>query len=210
LGRQFDASSISILIADDEPMFRLGLRLMLEREGFRVVADCVDGMEAVNMSEEMREDVAILDRFMPIVNGIDAARAIHRVSPQTRIILLSQYDDPTISVDKLSEWIAGGVHKIHAPEVLVEAIRQVASGALYWPGPHLLAAQRTKAPLSNRERQVLRLLVQGLSMKEIACSLALSVKTIEGHRSGLTTKLEIRDIPGLVRYAMRCGIIPEP
>jgi two-component system response regulator NreC len=183
---------------------------MLEREGFAVVGDCADGLDAVRVSEEMHEDIAILDRYMPVLSGIDAARAIHRVSPQTRSILLSQYFDPTSSVDKLSPSIAGGVHKGQAPEVLIEAIRDVARGACYWPGPHLLVGRRTKLPLSSRERQVLRLLVQGLSMKEIAATLDLSVKTIEGHRSSLTTKLEIRDIPGLVRYAVRCGIIAEP
>ena len=205
-----DRSSISVLIADDEAMFRFGLRLMLEREGFDLVADCVDGAEAVIQTEELHEAVAVLDRFMPTLNGIEAARAIHRVSPRTRIILLSQYDDPTASVDELSASIAGGVHKNQAPDALIEAILEVASGASYWPSPHLLAVRQRKPPLSVRERQVLRLLAEGLSMKEIAGILALSVKTIEGHRSGLTAKLEIRDIPSLVRYAVRCGIVPKP
>ena len=205
-----DPSGISVLIADDEAMFRCGLRLMLEREGFALVAECVNGAEAVTQTEELHEDVAVLDRFMPTLNGIEAARAIHRVSPRTRSILLSQYDDPMTSMGELSASIAGAIHKNQAPDVLIEAILQVANGASYWPGPHLLATRYRKPPLSIREQQVLQLLAEGLSMKEIAGALALSVKTIEGHRSSLTAKLEIRDIPGLVRYAVRCRIVPKP
>ena len=207
---QVDPRGVSILIADDEAMFRCGLRLMLERDGFDVVADCVDGVEAVTRSGELHEDVAILDRFMPVLNGVDAARAIHKVSPDTRIVLVSQYDDPMMSVGELSTTIAGGVHKNQASNVLIEAILEVANGACFWPRPHLFAIRNSKPPLSVREREVLRYLAEGLSMKEIAATLGLSVKTIEGHRSRLTTKLDIRDIPRLVRYAVRCGIVPKP
>lgn len=210
MGKPSSASHIRILIADDEAMFRSGLRLTLEREGFHVIAECADGMEAVAASEAMQEDIAILDLFMPNLNGIECARRISCVSPRTRCILISQYENPSTSVDKLMAAFAGAVHKGEAAEVLIEAIREVNRGARYWSRFHSSAGQRPQVPLSRREQQVLSLLVEGNSMTAIAAALGLSVKTVEGHRSSLTSKLQIRDIPGLVRHALLCGLITAP
>lgn len=207
---QSRASDISILIVDDEAMFRRGLRLMLEREGFHVAAACADGLEAVAASEELKEDVAIVDLFMPNLNGIECARRITCVSSRTRCILISQYESFTTSLDQLRAVFAGAVHKSQAAEVLIEAIREVNRGAGYWFPFHSSSGQRPQAQLSHRERQVLSLLAEGYSMKAIAASLGLSVKTVEGHRSSLTLKLQVRDIPGLVRHALLCGLITEP
>jgi DNA-binding NarL/FixJ family response regulator len=206
---------LRILLADDHPMFVQGLRGILERERLEVVGEAADGRAAVRVAEKVKPDVAVLDLAMPLLNGIDAAREIKAVSPDTVTILLTSYSEEQYVIDALRAGISGYLLKTRAAEDLVRAIREVSRGTLYLsPGvsrdvlrAHLDGATAPSDPLSAREREVLQLIAEGKSMKEIAALLCISVKTVETHRMRLTGKLEIHDTASLVRYAIRRGMI---
>ncbi len=206
-----------ILLADDHVMFRQALRWMLEREGFTAVAEASDGSEAVAMAIAERPDVAILDAVMPELNGIDAARAIRAEAPGTRVLILSMHGEQRYVLDALRAGANGYVLKNQDARVLEEAIREVARGNTYLSegaSKSVFAAEAPKHPgngnsLSARERQVLQLIAEGHATKEIASALGLSVKTAESHRGRVMAKLGIHDVAGLVRYAIRHGMI-EP
>ncbi|HEV8119825.1 MAG TPA: response regulator transcription factor [Candidatus Polarisedimenticolia bacterium] len=206
---------LRVLLADDHPMFVQGLRGILEREKLEVVGEAADGRAAVRVAEKVHPDVAVLDLAMPLLNGIDAAREIKSVSPDTVTILLTSYSEEQYVIDALRAGISGYLLKTRAAEDLVRAIREVSRGSLYLsPGvsrdvlrAHLDGATAPSDPLSAREREVLQLIAEGKSMKEIAALLCISVKTVETHRMRLTGKLEIHDTASLVRYAIRRGMI---
>ncbi len=204
-----------ILIADDHPMFMQGLRGILERERFDVVAEAADGRKAVQLAEKHAPDVAILDLAMPLLNGLDAAREIGKVSPGTRTILLTSYSEEQYVLDALRAGVTGYILKTKATADLVQAIREVSRGTLYIsPGvsqeavrAYLSDDQLRSDPLSPREREVLQLIAEGKTMKEVGVILSVSVKTAETHRMRIMGKLEIRETAGLVRYAIRHGMI---
>lgn len=204
-----------ILIADDHPMFMHGLRGILERERFDVVAEAADGRKAVQLAEKHAPDVAILDLAMPLLNGLDAAREIGKVSPGTRTILLTSYSEEQYVLDALRAGVTGYILKTKATADLVQAIREVSRGTLYIsPGvsqeavrAYLSDDQLRSDPLSPREREVLQLIAEGKTMKEVGVILSVSVKTAETHRMRIMGKLEIRETAGLVRYAIRHGMI---
>lgn len=204
-----------ILMADDHQIFRQGLRGLLERDGLQVVGEAADGRQAVRLARELSPDVAVLDLGMPLLNGVEAAREILRQLPQTRVILLTMYQEDAYVLEALRAGIRGYVLKAQAAADLVNAIHQVMQGAMYL-SPGISAAvvnayvTRSEAPLdplTSRERQVLQLVAEGKSTKEIARVLGLSVKTAESHRSRLMRKLDIHETAGLVRYAIRRGVI---
>jgi two-component system response regulator NreC len=204
-----------ILLADDHPMFRQGLKALLEREGYEVVAEATDGLEAVRRAHESNPDVAVLDLGMPMLNGIDAARDIHKRSPDTRAVLLTMYEEDAYVLEALRAGIRGYVLKAQAAADLVNAIREVLRGAIYLsPGisEAVVNAYKTKSdlppdPLTDRERQVLQLVAEGKTTKEIAGILGLSVRTADSHRTRIMQKLEIHETASLVRYAIRRGFI---
>ena len=206
---------LRILLADDHPMFIQGLRGILERERFEVVAEAADGREAVRLAKKTRPDVAILDLAMPLLNGVDAAREIEKVAPGTRTILLTSYLEEQYVVDALKAGVSGYILKTKAAADLVQAIREVSRGATYLsPGVSREAVQAYVSgdeslirPLSAREREVLQLIAEGKTMKEIGAILGVSVKTAETHRMRIMAKLSIRETAGLVRYAIRRGMI---
>ena len=206
---------LRVLLADDHPMFMQGLKGILERERLEVVAEAADGRTAVRLAEKHRPDVAVLDLAMPLLNGIDAAREIKLVSPSTGTLLLTSYSEEQYVIDALRAGVSGYLLKTRAAEDLVQAIREVSRGTLYLsPGvsrevlqAHLNGEAVPADPLSTREREVLQLIAEGKSMKEIATLLTISVKTVETHRMRLTGKLEIHDTANLVRYAIRRGMI---
>jgi len=205
--------SIRVLLADDHAIVRQALRLLLEREGFDVVAEASDGHEAVAHSRELRPDVAILDRLMPILGGLEAAREIRQVSPRTRTILLTSRTDDGGVLWALDAGVRGCVLKSHDAGDLIAAVREVAQGGTYLsPGVSTAVVNGylsgTKIPgdgLTPRERQVLQLIAEGKRTREIGEILHVSVKTAESHRSRIMSKLQIRDTAGLVRYAIRQG-----
>ena len=207
--------SLTILLADDHNIVRQGIRAILERESFEVVAEATDGRDAVAQAEKKRPDVAILDIAMPLLNGVDAAREIMRASPGTRTILLTIHEENQYVVEALRAGVTGYIVKTKAAEDLVKAIREVSRGAVYLsPGisreavmSYLEGEDADGDRLSPREREVLQLVAEGKTTKEVATVLGISVKTAESHRTRIMEKLDIHETATLVRYAIRRGVI---
>ena len=206
---------IQVLLADDHQIVRQGLRAMLEHEGFKVVGEAADGREAVQLAETTHPDVAILDLAMPALNGLDAAREMLRASNRIKAILLTMHTDDPYVLEALRAGISGYVLKTQATLDLVQAIREVTRGAIYLsPGVSktVVEAYRNKSelphdPLSPREREVLQLVAEGKTTKEVAALLGVSVKTAESHRTHIMQKLDTSNTAGVVRYAIRQGLI---
>ena len=205
---------LRILLADDHHVVRQALRALLERHGFEIVAEASDGRAAAEMVATLRPDVAVLDVAMPVLGGVDASAAIARVTPGTRVILLTALSDAQFVAAALQAGVRGFVAKVQDIEELVHAIWEVSGGGLYVSpeaSQAVLDAVSASHPaagrLSERERQVLKLVAEGKSTKQIAQVLEISVKTAEFHRGRVMEKLNIHDTAGLVRYAIREGLI---
>lgn len=207
--------SIRVLLADDHSIVRQGLKALLDKEGLDVVGEAADGQQAVKMVREHKPDVAVLDLSMPLLNGLDAAREILKMSPRTKPMLLTMHTEDHYVLEALRAGVRGYVMKNHSREDLVRAIVQVARGEVYLsPGisevvvqAYLNKTDYSSDPLSGRERQVLQLVAEGNTTKKVASLLGLSVKTAESHRTRIMEKLGIHETAGLVRYAIRRGII---
>ncbi len=207
--------TINVLVADDHQLVRQGLKSLLEREGFKVVGEASNGQEALRMAETLHPEVAVLDLAMPILNGIDTAREIQRVSGKTKTILLSMHTESRYILESLRAGAKGFVMKTHAADDLIRAIREAARGGTYLSpevSDAVVQAYQNKAevppdPLSPRERQVLQLIAEGKTTKEVASSLDISVKTAETYRTRIMEKLDIHETASLVRYAVRRGIV---
>ena len=203
----------SVLLADDHPIVRQGLHALLEREGLDVVGEAADGHEAVNLARQHQPDLAVIDLVMPRLNGLGAALQIQRESPRTKSILLTMHTERQCVLEAMRNGLRGYVIKTQAAEDLVQAIRDVGRGTVYLsPGisgtlveAYLSKTELPEDPLTPREREVLQLVAEGRTTKEIALMLNLSVKTAETHRTRTMRKLGIHDTAGLVRYAIRRG-----
>jgi DNA-binding NarL/FixJ family response regulator len=204
-----------ILLADDHVIVRQGFRALLEREGLEVVAEAADGHDAVRLAGDLQPDVAVLDFAMPLLNGLDAAKEIRRRSPGTRLILLTVHTEDHYVLEAMHAGVHGYVVKTQAASDLVQAIREVRGNALYL-SPTISRAvveasfDKANPPgdmLSPRERQVLQLVAEGKTTKEIAAVLGVSIKTADSHRARIMRKLDIHDTAGLVRFAIRRGLI---
>jgi two-component system response regulator NreC len=206
---------IRIVLADDHVLVRQGLKSLLEREGFQVVAEASDGQEALSHVESLQPDIVVMDISMPTLNGLNAAHTMSRSSPKTKTILLTQHDDGQYIREALEAGVKGYVLKSQVASDLLLAIRQVSRGQVYLsPGVSsaVMEAYRSKSensrsPLTLRERQVLQLIAEGKSTKDIASLLGVRVKTAESHRTRLMQKLDIHETASLVRYAVRQGIV---
>ena len=204
-----------VLIADDHQIVRQGLRALLEKAGHMVVAEASNGREAVELAGTHQIDIAVLDMIMPILNGVDSARELIRVAPQTRTILLTMHADRPYVVEALRAGAKGYVLKTQAAEDLVRAIDEVSRGAVYISPAVAVSLvdavlDKDDSPtqsLTARERQILQLIAESKSTKEIARLLNISYKTAESHRSRLMKKLDIHETAGLVRYAIRRGLL---
>jgi DNA-binding NarL/FixJ family response regulator len=210
-----------VVLADDHAVMRQGLRALLERHDFAVVAEAADGPAAVAAARELRPDVAVLDVAMPGLSGVEAAREIARAAPATRVILLTALPGGDFVGPALRAGVRGFVMKLQGIEELVRAIREVLAGGMYVsPGfsSAVLAAVRAHGgppgppgppgpALSAREREVVRLVAEGHSTKQIAARLGISAKTVEFHRGRAMRKLALHDTAGLVRFAIREGLI---
>jgi len=204
-----------VLLADDHVVVREGLKAVLGQEGFEVVGEASDGRAAVKACENLRPEVAILDIGMPLLNGIDAARDILRLSPGTKVILLTMYNQECYVLAGLRAGVSGYVLKSGAASNLVQAIDAVLAGEIYMsPGvsravvqAYLSNARIPADPLSPREREVLQLIAEGMNMKEIGGLLGISERTAETHRARIMGKLNIRELAGLVRYAIAHHLI---
>lgn len=204
-----------VLLADDHTVVRDGLKGVLLREGFEIVAEASNGREAVDMAREFQPDVALIDVAMPLLNGIDAARAIHTHCPRTRTILLTMHKETNYVLEALRAGVKGYVLKTQAASDLVNAIRSTLEGAVYLsPGisDGVVEAALNKDsvaldPLTQRERQVLQLIAEGKTNKEVSQELGMSVKTVDTHRRNLMAKLNIHETASLVRHAIKIGLI---
>lgn len=207
--------SLHILLADDHLIVRQGLKVLLEREGFTVIGEASDGREAVRLAQELCPDIALLDLTMPLLNGIDAGRAMLQASPKTKIVLLTMHTEDHYVLEALRAGIKGYVLKTKAAEELIQAIQEVSRGKLYLtPGvseavvqAYLAKTDLPPEPLSPREREVLQLIAEGKTTKEVAVVLGISVKTAESHRTRIMEKLDIHQTASLVRYAIRRGLV---
>jgi len=207
--------TIRVVLADDHQLVRQSLKALLEREGFQVAGEASDGREALRLVPNVGPDVAILDISMPILNGLDAARELKKSSPKTKTILLTQHDEDQYVTEALRAGVRGYVLKNQAATDLVHAIQQVCRGEIYLSpsiSRTVVEAFLSKTalptdPLTSRERQILQLIGEGKSSREIAALLGISIKTAESHRTRLMRKLDIHELASLVRYAIRRGLV---
>lgn len=209
--------AIKILIADDHGVVAEGLKHLIEAQpDMQVVGTVGDGREAVRLAREAQPDVVLMDLSMPELNGADATRAILERDPRCRVIVLSMYAEREYVRRALKAGALGYVVKRSAAKEVVEAIRAVYAGQRYL-SPKVADVviddytaedkQDPLARLSAREREVLQLLAEGRTGAEIAARLALSQKTVETYRARLVEKLGIRDVAGLVKFAIQRGIV---
>jgi DNA-binding NarL/FixJ family response regulator len=206
---------IRVILADDHVLVRQGIRSLLEREKFQIVGEASDGQELTRMAEAQHADIAVIDINMPTLNGIDAARALGRSCPKTKTILLTQHDDEQYIHEALEAGARGYVLKSQVANDLIHAIQQVSRGGFYLsPGvsravveAYRFRSDRASDPLSDRERQVLQLIAEGKSTRDVSSLLGISLKTAESHRSRLMQKLDIHETASLVRYAVRRGLV---
>jgi DNA-binding NarL/FixJ family response regulator len=211
--------TIRILLADDHRVMRQGLKSLLEEEpDFEVVAAAGDGRTAVELAEKWRPDVALLDISMPDLNGVEAARRITEVSPRTYVVALSMHSDRQHVTNMLEAGASGYVLKDCEFGELAAAVRVVAEGEVYLTprvsnvvletyvrGRHTQEAPQLPQ-LTPREREVLQLIAEGHTTKEIAGVLGVSVKTIETHRANTMRKLDVRSVAELTKAAIREGL----
>ena len=209
---------MKVLLADDHAMMRDGLRAVLERAGVQVVAEARDGHEAIAEASRARPDVVVIDISMPRLNGIDATRRLTTEMPGIKVIALSMNSDRRYVIAMLEAGAKGYLMKSAASEELLLALAAVSAGETYLSpavaGGVVERALRAgspeteapKNPLSAREREVLQLIAEGKSSKEIANALGIAVPTVETHRRQIMTKLNLRTIAELTKYAIREGL----
>lgn len=206
---------IRVLLADDHVLVRQGLRSLLEREGLQVVGEASDGQEVLRHLEALQPDIAVMDITMPILNGLNTAREVAQSFPKVKTILLTQHDEDQYVAEALQAGVKGYVLKSQIASDLLQAIQQVTRGQVYLsPGVSraVMQAYRSKSEkprdhLTLRESQVLQLIAEGKSTKDVASLLGISVKTAESHRTRLMQKLDIHETASLVLYAVRHGIV---
>jgi two-component system, NarL family, response regulator NreC len=212
----------TIVLADDHELVRESIASMLQEvPDFKIIGQCSNGRQLLELVKRSPPQVAIIDVSMPELNGIDAARQIREISPATRIIALSMFIDEAYIRDMISAGVSGYIAKSGATKDLVEAIRKGSRGKVYFSSEIAEAAERIRSPivrpggeplsaerqLSRREREILQLIGEGRSSKEIAGLLNISETTVKTHRNHLMEKLNVRDIAGLTRSAIRLKLV---
>jgi len=212
---------IRILLADDHPVVRDGLRALLEREAdMAIVAEAADGREAVRLSEEQAPDVVVMDVGMPVMNGMEATRRIVAATPRTAVVILSMHQDESYLLGSLNAGAKGYLLKDSMRKEVIEAIRAVSQGRSYLTRKVSAILQEdyvselrrrgledSYALLTDREREILQLIAEGRTNKEVANHLNISLTTVETHRTHILQKLDLHSVPELILYAVRKGII---
>jgi two-component system, NarL family, response regulator NreC len=205
--------TVRVVLADDHTIVRQGLRALLTlEEEIEIAGEAGDGREAVEVCRQTKPDVAVMDVGMPGLNGVDATRLVIEASPRTRVLILSMHACEEHIRPALKAGASGYVLKGAGMSDLVAAIRAVAGGdAFFSPAVARILLRDVQADsgpeLTGREREVLQLVGEGKSSPEIARILHLSVKTVDGHRARIMARLNIHDVAGLVRYAVRIGLV---
>lgn len=210
---------IRVLLADDHGMVRAGIRLLLEKlPDIEVVAEASDGREAIRLVEKHQPNILLTDIAMPLLSGLEVTRHLANTFPQVRVIILSMYSDEEHVYLGLRAGAAGYLLKGAAREELTLAIRAVAHGEIYLSPPVSKISIREYSgrvnaepcplrKLSPRQEQVLQLIAEGKTTKQIALELNINVKTVETHRMQLMDRLGIHDVAGLVRFAIKVGLV---
>ena len=212
---------IRILLADDHQLMRSGIRLMLEREpDLSVLGEASDGREAVLLAKTLKPEVAVMDIGMPNLNGIEAAHQMTQENPALAIVIVSMHSDESYVLRALKAGARGYLLKDSAEADLIKAVHVVSAGKSFFSpavskvllDDYVRKLKRTGTEdaydlLTPREREILQLIAEGKSNKDIANLLNLSVYTVESHRSNLMEKLNLRGLPELILYAVRRGII---
>jgi two-component system response regulator NreC len=212
---------VRIMIADDHPLVRSGLRALLERDGeFQVIAEAADGYEAIDLAVLHKPDVILLDVGMPRLSGPDAAQSISQKLPAARIVMLSMHSDEAYVLRALKAGARGYLLKASPEADVIAAIRAVASGNAYFSPSitkllveeYVIEARRRGIEdsydlLSTREKEILQLLASGKTNREIAELLFISVATVETHRNNVFQKLHLHNLAELILYAVRKGLI---
>ena len=208
-----------VLIADDHLVVRAGIRALIESiDGVTVVGEANDGREAVELVATLRPEIALLDISMPGLNGIEAATRLREQSPATRVIILSMHANDVYVRLALKAGAAGYVLKSATAAELQAALQAVAQGEVYLSPAvskqvvkgFVDATASAESPLevlTTRQREILQLIAEGRTTKEVAFTLSISAKTVETHRAQIMERLQIHDVPGLVRFAIRTGLI---
>ncbi len=210
--------AIRVLLADDHALFRAGLRALLQSlDGVEVVAEAGNGHEAIQLVERERPGLVLMDIAIPELTGLEATARIIKAWPQVRVVILSMHANEEYVRQALRAGAKGYLLKGAEPSELELALKAVMRGDTYLTASvsktmvddylRQDAAAAKGGVLSPRQREVLKLIAEGRSTKEIAGSLDLSVKTVEGHRAELMRRLEIHEVAGLVRYAIRIGLV---
>lgn len=207
-----------ILLVDDHALVRAGIRALIEgKPGIEVIAESGDGLEALRTIEELHPDLVLLDITIPSINGFEVLEQITNQYPQTRVIILTVHEGTEYAMRALRAGAAGYLPKSAATIELEDAISAVSQGGTYlsheisqktlFEYAQSRTPQDLLASLTNRQREILKLIAEGQSTKEIGSQLNISVKTVESHRAKLAEKLGIHDVAGLVRFAIRIGLI---
>jgi DNA-binding NarL/FixJ family response regulator len=216
------APQIRVILADDHPIVRSGIRAELERiDGVQVVAEASDGREVIELLRGQQPDVVFMDISMKGLNGLEATRRINQEFPKVRVVILSMHQNEEYFWQALNSGASGYLLKKAATAELSTALKRVMGGEIYLSSeisgqmlkklPSQQAAMR-KSPLqalTDRQREILQLIAEGQTTKAIALILKVSPKTVEYHRAKLMQRLKIFDIPGLVRFALREGLITQ-
>jgi DNA-binding NarL/FixJ family response regulator len=213
--------SIRLVLADDHPLVRAGIRAELENlPSIEVVGEANDGREALEMAAALSPDVVFIDISMPGLNGLETVERMIKEFPDVRVIILSMHENEEYVWRALKAGASGYLLKRSATTELGAALRRVAQGEIYlckavttkllrkFPRQNLANLKNPVEKLTLRQREILQLIAEGQNTKEIANLLKLSAKTVEYHRMQLMDRLNIHNIPGLVRFALRVGLIP--
>jgi two-component system, NarL family, response regulator NreC len=206
---------VRVLVADDHPIVLRGLKTILDREGFEIAGEASDGAQAVARALDLQPDLIVMDISMPVMTGIEAAAQIRRALPSAKLLLLTVHTENRYILEALRSGVRGYVLKSRAANELVEAIREILNGRVYLsPGisqtvveAYLHQNNGDSESLTRRELQVLQLVAEGKTTKEVAASLAVSAKTADSHRSNIMHKLNLHSVADLVRYAIRRGLV---
>jgi len=212
---------IRVLVVDDHTIVRDGICALIALAGdIEVVGEAANGSEALKMVKELNPDVVLMDIAMPIMGGLEATRRIHKEFPRTKVLVLTQYDDKEYVFPVIESGASGFISKAAASSELTSGIRSVYQGDSYLSPPvakllvenyQYTAGERVSqdpyGQLTERERDILKLLAEGYSTQEIADMLVITPKTVEGHKTNLMAKLGIHNRIDLVKYALRKGII---